>query len=444
MGTAYIASAIMQAGHQVEIYHQDIWHYPESHLTEKLNQKHYDVIGVSFVGGYYPYKKIKLISESINKSKNRPFYILGGYGPSPEPEYFLNITGADAVVIGEGEITIKNLLKALEDKTSLSTVKGIAYKEHDKVYINERQTVIDDIDSISWPAYDIFPVHLYRLLRMPNASNKDFVMQMLSGRGCPFKCTFCYRMDPGFRARTAESIIEEIKFLVKDYRISYISFQDDLLMSGKERTEYLCHQLIKANLNIKWSCNGRLNFVSDNLISLMKNAGCVFINYGIESLDNSVLKNMKKALTTDQIYSGVETTLNNGVSPGLNIIFGNIGDNRSTLEKGVEFLLRYNDGSQFRTIRPVTPYPGSELYYYAIDIGLLEGPNDFYEKKHLNSEFLTVNFTDLSDDEFHDCLLKANTVIADNYYKSISKNIADQIHHLYTMKNINFRGFRQA
>ena len=124
----------------------------------------------------------------------------------------------------------------------------------------------------------------------------------------------------------------------------------------------------------------------------MKKAGCVFINYGIEAIDNDVLKNMKKSLTTEIIIKGIQATLDAGVSPGFNIIFGNIGDNRQTLKKGVDFLLKYDDGSQMRTIRPVTPYPGSPLYYYAIENGLLKDCEDFYENKHTNSDLLAINF----------------------------------------------------
>src|SRR3990170_562092 len=118
-------------------------------------------------------------------------------------------------------------------------------------------------------------------------------------------------------------------------------------------------------------------------------------------MDDQVLKNMQKALTTKLIIKGIEATLSAGISPGLNILFGNIGDNKETLNKGVEFLLKYDDGAQLRTIRPVTPYPGSPLYYYAMEKDLLRDCEDFYENKHVNSDLVAINFTDLSDDEFH-------------------------------------------
>ena len=106
-------------------------------MTQYLNSTIFDVVELSFIGDYYQYKKALKISDAINKSKHRPFFILGSHGPSPEPEYFLNKTEADTVVIGEGEETIIELLNALGNRKSLSSIKGIAYKDGDKVAINE-------------------------------------------------------------------------------------------------------------------------------------------------------------------------------------------------------------------------------------------------------------------------------------------------------------------
>jgi radical SAM superfamily enzyme YgiQ (UPF0313 family) len=250
-------------------------------------------------------------------------------------------------------------------------------------------------------------------------------------------------MDEGFRPRSSYAIIEEIKFLQNKYRITYIDFADELLMSSIKRTMELCNAFLEAGLKFKWRCNGRLNFAKPEVIKMMKQAGCVFINYGIEAMDNQILKNMNKSLTVAIIREGIEATLNEGISPGFNIIFGNIGENRETLEKGVEFLLKYDDGSQRRTIRPVTPYPGSPLYYHAMEKGLLRDCSDFYENKHTNSDLLSVNFTNLTDDEFHQALLDANTRLLRNYYEKQLEDVLRQTHDLYVNKDATFRGFRQ-
>lgn len=441
-GLAYIASVLLRHGYDVEIYNQDMHHYPDFHLTEKLNKDKFDLIGVSVIGGYYQYRKLLKISAAINAAKQRPFFVIGGHGPSPEPEFFLKKTKADAVVIGEGEATTLELLNAVINRKPLQHVRGIAFLESGKVVITGKRTLIRDIDTIPFPAYHLFPIGYYRLMRMPHVTNRDFALPILSGRGCTFTCAFCYRMDEGFRPRSNVSIIEEIKFLKANYGITYIAFADELLMSSAQRTVSLCEDFIKAGLNVRWDCNGRLNYARPDVLKTMKRAGCVFINYGIEAMDDQVLKNMKKCLTVEQIIRGIEATLKEGISPGFNILFGNIGDNEETLKKGVEFLLKYDDGAQMRTIRPVTPYPGSPLYYYAIEKGFLKDCEDFYENKHINSDLLAVNFTNMSDDEFHRSLLEANTYLLENYFQKKMRATIEQAENLYLKNDRSFRGFR--
>lgn len=443
-GLGYISSVLEREDHSVEIYSQDKHHYPEEHLTRYLNKNRFDFIGVSAVAGYYQYRKLLKISRAINDSHQRPFYLLGGHGPAPEPEFFLKKTGADAVVVGEGEKTVIELLDAVINNKPLCDIKGIAYLKNGEVVITEKRELIKDMDSIPFPAYYLFPIDYYKLMRVPHVTNRDFVLPILSGRGCTFKCTFCYRMDDGFRPRSNASIIDEIKLLKINHGITYIVFADELLMSSAHRTISLCEDFIRAGLRVKWNCNGRLNYARPDVLKIMKRAGCVFINYGIEAMDDTVLENMKKHLTVEQIVKGIEATLKEGISPGLNVIFGNIGDNKDTLNKGMEFLLKYDDGAQMRTIRPVTPYPGSLLYYQAIEKGLLKGAEDFYENKHLNSDLLTVNFTELSDDEFHKALLKANNRLIKNYFNRKNEHFSIQTKKLYLNNDVSFRGYRQT
>ncbi len=443
-GLGYIAAVLLKAGYDVTIYNQDKFHYPDEHLTEYLNKNKFDVIGVSVIGGYFQYRQLLKISEAVNRSKNRPFYIIGGHGPAPEPEYFLKKTQADVVVIGEGELTIIELLEAVKEHKPLNTVKGIAFRDGDQVIENKRRPLIKDIDTLPFPAYDLFPIDYYRLIRMPYTTNTDFVMPVITGRGCKFRCTFCYRMDKGFRPRSGESIVEELKLIKNKYDINYIIFSDELFMSSEERTVNLCKAFIKAKLKNKWICSGRLNYAKPEMLKLMKQAGCVFIIYGVESVDDQVLKNMKKGLTVKMITKGIEATLNAGISPSINIIFGNIGDNKETLKKGVDFTIKYDDGHELRTIRPVTPYPGSPLYYYAIEQGLLKDCEEFYENKHVNSDLLSINFTDMSDDEVHKSLLDANLELLDNYYQNKLSAVSEETKKLYLEKNVKFRGYRQT
>lgn len=456
LGLAYIASALRKDGHQVIIYEQDVFHYSEEHLIKYCNQEKFDAIGVGGCGGYYQYRKIKAISTAVNELDKKPLFWLGGHLSSADPEYFLRKFNADFICIGEGEETVSALIKKYEyykgqgknwKTADYSSIEGIAYlNELQACIVTKRRSTISQIDKIEWPAWDLFSMENHVLIPAPNSERKDRVMNMISGRGCPFHCNFCYRMDEGFRPRATEEIIKEMEYLKNTYGITYIEFDDELLMSSINRTKEICRAMLDANLGMKWNCNGRLNYASKDkeMLQLMKEAGCVFINYGIESIDDEALKRMNKNLTVDMIVRGVENTLEAEISPGLNIIFGNLGETREILEKDVEFLLKYDDHAQCRTIRPVTPYPGTELYQYAIKQGLIRDIEDFYENKHTNSDLLTCNFTELSDEEFYEALYWANSVLLDNHIKQTKRNNLECLNKLYKEKDASFRGFRNV
>lgn len=451
-GLAYLASAARNAGHDITVYQQDIYHYPDEHLTEYLDHSDFDVVMVSIIGGYYQYRKLCAISRAINASSRRKsmHYLIGGHGPAAAPEYFLRKVKADVVGIGEGEITIVELLDVLSGKRSgtiksLADVDGIAYIDENDTFVQTKpRTLIENIDTIAWPAYDLFDMTYYCLLRFPNMRPAERGIPMLSGRGCTFACNFCYRLDKGFRPRSAQSILDEIRFVSEQYHVQRFNFSDELLMSSRDRTIELCRAFIDSGLKFKWDCSGRLNYADLDVLQLMKEAGCVFINYGIESLDNNTLKVMHKALTRDIIIRGVENTLKVGISPGLNIIYGNIHEPLSAIDDAVDFLKKYDDHAQLRTIRPVTPYPGSELFQYAVDHGLLRDVEDFYENKHTNSDLLSVNFTDYPDEVVYRKLYEANMALIGENIAAVTKQYEKICEDLYLHQNAAFRGFRQT
>lgn len=444
-GIAYLAAVLRKKGCEISIYPQDVYHWPEDHLITYLKNNDFDLVGIGVIGGYYQYKKLLKISQAIASLPNRRFfYVIGGHGPSPEPEYFLHKTGADAVVMGEGESVMSNLVEVLQAGGKVSAIKGLACWEGSKVRINEREPLIQDVDAIPWPAWDLFHMDYYTMMRAPGISLTERSMVVFTGRGCPFKCNFCYRMDPGFRPRSSENIIEELRKLNRDYEVTFFDFQDDLFMISEKRAIEFCEKLIQANLRVRFTCQGRLNYATREVVRTLKRAGGVFINYGIEALDDAVLENMNKKLTVAQIIKGVENTIAEGVHPGLNVIWGNIGDNVETLRKGVDFIIKYTTFAQLRTIRPVTPYPGSPLYYYAIDKGMLEGPEDFYEKKHINSDLFSVNFTEHSDEECYQLLYEANKRLINDYIDHQKQSYMEQLKKLYFEKDTSFRGYRHT
>jgi radical SAM superfamily enzyme YgiQ (UPF0313 family) len=420
----YLHGHLAKSGtNTVGIYHQDLHHGPDKALLPLLDENPWDLIGVGMTAGYYQYAKLKSLSKVVSASKRRSKfqYMLGGHGPAAEPEFFINKMGADTVVVGDGE---NGMDQALSGKNGV---------------IHSEPCTEDDAPLF---LYDRMPISTYKLIRWPTSTATDFCFPILSSRGCKWSCSFCYRMRKGFHMRSIDAIMEEIKYLHKTHQINHIQFADELLMAGDKRTAAVCEAILKLNFKIKWDCNGRLNYAKPKLLALMKKSGCEYINYGIESLNQQLLNEMGKGLTLQQINSGVTATLTAGISPGLNFIWGFPGDSTANLRAAVMFLKKYDPCDELRTIRPVTPYPGTKLYRLAIEKGLLQGPEEFYEQKHVNSDLVSVNFTDMPDVEFHRALKYANLELYENYIEKRKNKMMRTAQDFYDGKNNSFRGWR--
>ena len=277
------------------------------------------VYGISSSTPQYPYaKKIK---EIIRNKERDATIVIGGSHPSSVPKKCLE-DGFDCVVIGEGENAILDIAKAVREKKELPSLIQLPY--------------ISDLDSLPLPARHLLPINSYGY----DIGQEGYATTIITSRGCAFNCVFCSKdvWQKSVRFNSVNYVIEELKSIISDYGIKHFLFLDDAINLKKDRILDLCLKL--KPLGIKWRCYARADFNAKEILLAMKEAGCVFINYGIEAMDDVVLKNMKKALTTRQAIEGIEVTLRAGISPGLNIIFGNLGDNKDTLKKGVEFLLK--------------------------------------------------------------------------------------------------------
>jgi radical SAM superfamily enzyme YgiQ (UPF0313 family) len=345
-------------------------------------------------------------------------YVLGGHGPAGAPEFFLEKMGADTVVVGDGE------------DTGWVESKGVYHAKP------------VDFDYPDLSCYESFPIYVYRLNRTPKATNTDFCLPILSSRGCKWNCSFCYRMRKGFHERPVKAIMKEIRYLNKTFGINYFDFEDELLMSSVERAEEICEGISRLPFGIKWDCNGRLNYAKPEILKLMKKCGCEYVNYGIESLNQTILNQMGKGLTLNQIHSGVQETLTANLSPGLNLLWGFPENTETDLWDEVEFLRKYSTNDELRTIRPVTAYPGCPLFEKGKKDGLVKDAEDFYENLHVNSDLISINFMDYPNEQAHKMLYEANNALIVNYYsKKLDISLASA-KDLYIGNNTEFRGFR--
>jgi radical SAM superfamily enzyme YgiQ (UPF0313 family) len=446
LGPAYLAAVLKKQGVTVDVYCQDLFHHSNQALAAHLAKNTYDLIGVGFLAARFAETVIDLCATIKQHAKG--WLLLGGHGPSPIPEYMLKKTGADVVVMGEAEETIKELLQCRIDGGDLSLVKGIAFRNGEAITVNERRQPIKHLDSIPFPEWSLFPMEKYtNCLNLFRKEKGDRTVAILTSRGCVNRCNFCYRMEKGIRFRTVENVVEEMKVLNKRYGVNYFHPQDELFIASKKRAFELHHHLMKNNLKIKFACNARVDIFDEALASCLKECGCQFLNFGMESSDQNVLNLMNKRTSVEQNIQAAEITRKAGIGLGLNFIWGNIGDTEASLKNNVKLIKEFTTYDQLRTIRPVTPYPGCDLYYEAIRRGLLSGPEDFFTK-FKNSDLLLVNFTDIPEREFYRLLLEANKELILDHYLHTNRDM-DQAHalindfqDLYFGNKITFRGAR--
>jgi radical SAM superfamily enzyme YgiQ (UPF0313 family) len=442
-----MAAVLKKNGAEVEIFSQDVYHFTNQDLAIFLKKKQFDIIGLGFLAARFK-STVSELCKIINKNKKDAWFVLGGHGPSPIPDYILKNTDAEIVAIGEAEETIVELLACKLNNGDLSKIKGIAYREGDVVHINERRKPIQDLDTIPFPQYDLFPMKEYvSCMELYNMDKNDKSLEIISGRGCFNRCTFCYRLEKGIRFRKIKNVVQEIIELKEKYGVTYFSMYDELFVYNKKRIFEFRDELERNDLTIKYDCQQRVDTFDNEIAECLKTTGCQFVNFGFESMDQHVLNLMKKNTKVEDNVRSVEIALKYKLGVGLNFIWGNIGDTKESLQNNVKFIKKYNTYYQVRTIRPITPYPGSELYYNAIEMGLLNGPEEFFDKFN-NSDLLTVNFTDIPLEIFYQLLFDANKeLILDHFsHTSGDMNQAEQIingfHSLYFGGNTKFSGAR--
>ncbi|MFH1839889.1 MAG: radical SAM protein [Nanoarchaeota archaeon] len=306
----------------------------------------------------------KISYDLIKKIRNYCNVIIAG-GPhvTVRPEEVLK-NGVDIAVVGEAESSFSDLLNAVYLKKELSKVRGIFYKEKDKIKKTEPPEAMD-LDKIPIPDRDIFRKSDY--VRIKEEINN--FGGILSSRGCPGRCTYCYNQLFGrrFRYRSAENVFEEIVYLYKKYGVTHINFIDDAFTINRGRLNELCDLLVKAKLPIEWVCATRIDFLDREVIFKMKKAGCVMISLGVESCIPSTLIKMKKTTNPEWYIPHSEDVLKwcyeAEIRAGVNILTGFPWDSVEDikkLQKYVKEISKYVTQGFCGGI--LQPMPNTEIY----------------------------------------------------------------------------------
>ena len=261
------------------------------------------------------------------------------------------------------------IAKVVANIDTLCLVKGITYRNGDEIVDNGDGDMAQDLDEIPFPDRDTIPWQWYLEAWY---SRRPF-MNMMTSRGCPYHCAFCLWPQSMYghkqRFRSLDNVFAEIGMLVKRYGVRELNIDDGTFTTRRERVLEFCRRLRKEKYDLIWTCNGRVDNIDDEMLGEMRRAGCKMIRLGVESGSQEVLDGIGKGLTLAQIEEGIRLVKKNGIQALGGFMFGFPYDTRETVEQTIAFSKQVSpDQVQFSI---AMCYPGTSLYDYARDKGLL-------------------------------------------------------------------------
>lgn len=396
LNLAYIASFAREEARGVDV---DIIDAEGLELTYEKIYERVDAFSPDIIGITCPtpvYYIVQQICSDLKRKDSDVKIVVGGPHVTALPKETLIETDCDVVVIGEGELTFLELISHLKNGRDLGSIAGIAYKENGDIFINKRRALIEDLDMLPFPAKDLLPLDRYYLpptkrIKSERATN------MITSRGCPFSCKFCMAKTiwtSRTRLRSVKNVIEEIELNVDIYGLTEFSFHDELFTFRRSRVIELCERILKEGLDITWVCQARAGSVDLEMLRLMKKAGCGKIAFGFESGSDRMLKLMNKKETIQNAIESVRLCKRAGMAVEGAFILGYPGEDEESISQTINFALKLDCETVAWFI--AIPYPGTELYYEAIEKGYLKKQINWMEfapVSNLESPMIIPNFT---------------------------------------------------
>lgn len=394
LGLAYISSSLKKAGFNVVTLNLN---HREGDAFEIINNtiKENNVSVVATGGLSSQYHLVKSVVESTKRVNNNIVTVVGGGIISSDPETAMEaLEFADFGVIGEGEITMCELARILENGGDFAAVDGLIFKEGASFKKTNPRNDIKNIDTIPWPDYDGFDVEKY--LEVPSAGfaglNKTRVVCMLGGRSCPYNCTFCcHTLGKKYRRRSLDDFFAELDYLVSRYNIKYIAMADEVFAIGLSNVKEFCDRIKKYN--ISWYADFRIDKVTSELLPILKDSGLDVMFFGIESADNRILKSMRKGITIEQIERVLKMVFESGIAFYGCFIFGDIEETIETARNTLRWWREHTEYCIHLTL--IKPFPGTYIYQYACQNGIIKD-----RIQYLKNGCPQINISKMNDAEF--------------------------------------------
>ncbi len=360
----YLATTLNQQGNTVKILDADIEKKDYAMIAEQALLEKPDIVGVTaFTLNFYD------CMETIQHIKRvLPDVIVCTGGP--HIKYFAKETiehpEIDYVLLGDAEHSFPELLRALETKQDISSVKGVMYKKDKEVIATGPPNTIKDLDTLPFPSIESIDYMKYHSA----IGNSRPVAMIIGSRGCPYQCTFCQSANTGYRMRSTKSMLDEIKYYL-DHGIDEFMFYDDTFNITAQRVIDFSKGVLERGYTIRWSFRGRIDNVNEEMFRVAKESGLILFSYGVEDATNEGLTEVKRRQTLEQVHSGTALAKKYKVPISINFIIGlpahKTKDDATRIIKLAKKLR-----PDYCQLSIFIPHVGTGLYYEGVKRGILD------------------------------------------------------------------------
>lgn len=395
LALAYLGAVLENEGHSVRAfdYIHDDWAKVEGEVRKTILTEKPQIIGVSsMTTNRTAAVKLARIAKSIDPNIK---VIFGGVHPTLMYKQILENFPVDFVVVGEGEETIIELVNAIGSKANyskLKKIKGIAFKSENEVIRTENRPFLRDLDQLPMPKHVYFEDRIKR----------DKTFYISCSRGCPYACTFCstsLHWGRMIRRRSVKSVMAEILFLKKKYPfVDKIIFNDDEFLMDHNWIKEFCNSMIKEKLNLTWYAAARVNAVSEDIVPLLKKAGCSSLSLGVESGSPKIIKSIDKKIEGKQIIRAFSICNKYNLPVGMFLMVGLPGENSQTINETIR-LVKLARPKELGLPGLFQVFPGTQVYelakkqgFITDDYWLTDGPAPFYTYENSRAKLLFWSF----------------------------------------------------
>lgn len=368
LGIGYMAAVLEQNNIDVDVLDSCALELSYDEIGEEIIKRNPDIISISALT---PTIGSALDSaDKIKSVKPEAIVVLGGYHPSFEYQSVLEEESVDVVVRGEGEYTMLDLVQTIEDGRDLKEVEGLAFKDKDtgELIVTPDRPIIHDLDELPFPAFHLFPMEKYKILNITTN-----VATIITTRGCPMQCSFCSSAalhGRYLRRRSYKNVVDEIEMRLKEENIDTIAFMDDTFTLDVKFVQNFCEEIKRRNLKFWWGCTTRVDTLNEELLEMMKDAGCITLFMGVESADQQMLDKMNKNITVSKTINAFKLSRKVGIRTIASCVIGMPEDTKESMRKTIEFVKSLNPSYALYSL--ATPYPGTRFYKETFEKNLIK------------------------------------------------------------------------